>query len=109
MLSYVALDCIITRAPEASLSSILITFSSPFLQDSGFVDCLCPMRGSVLPLLSSLDVPDVILLEISVASDEILDTSERGDLIDSLFGWAVKEALMDLGMHFNRMELASSL
>lgn len=63
----------------------------------------------MLLLLPSLDVPDVMLLEISVASDEILDTSERGDLIDSLFGCVLKEALMDLGMHFKLTELVSSL
>lgn len=37
-----ALDCIITRAPEASLSSIVITFSFSSLVESGFFCCFFP-------------------------------------------------------------------
>ena len=59
-------------------------------------------------LLLPLDLTED-LLEPSILSDELLDSSERGDFMDSLRNCLVKEALIDRGMHFECPEDGSSL
>lgn len=73
------------------------------------LDCCLLERGSVILLLPPLDVPGVLIRELSTLSDEILGPSERGDLIDSHLGCLLIEALSDLGIHLVRVELPSSL
>lgn len=64
-----------------------------------------PVAGSVILRLLPLDMLGVI----SSPSEEILGPSERGDLIDSLLGCLLREALIDRGMHFDPTEFVSSL
>lgn len=59
-------------------------------------------------MLLQSGVSGMMVLELSTLSDEILGPSEMGDLIDSHFGCLLSVALIDLGMHFKRVELASS-
>ena len=58
----------------------------------------------LLPLDVTGDMP-----EPSILSDEFRGTSETGDLMDSLRGCLVNEALIDRGMHFECPEDDSSL
>lgn len=95
-----ALDWIITRAPEASLSSIFITCSSS--RAESLFDGLLSGEGSVILLLLPFDELANNALELSALSEEILALSERGDLIDSLRGCLAIEALINRGMHFDR-------
>lgn len=52
----------------------------------------------ILWLLLLDDIED--MQEPSILSDEVLGLSEIGDLMDSLRGCLVSEALIDRGMHF---------
>lgn len=72
-------------------------------------DCFFAGRGSVILLLPPMDMAGVVVRELSTLSDEILGPSETGDLIDSHLGCLPRETLIDLGMHFVRVELPSSL
>lgn len=92
---------------NTQLSSILITFSSS-LKESSLFDSLLA-EGSVILLLAPLDTLGEMVFEPSSPSEEFLGLSEAGDLIDSLRGCLVSEALIDLGMHFERPEVDSSL
>ena len=47
--------------------------------------------------------------ELSTPSDEFLGLSEIGDLMDSLRGCLLSEALIDRGMHFDPPVVASPL
>ena len=47
--------------------------------------------------------------ELSTLSEEFLGFSETGDLIDSLLGCLLSEALIERGMHLVRPEFNSSL
>lgn len=69
-------------------------------------DSLVTERESVILLLPPVDV---VVLELCVLSEEILGPSETGDLIDSHLGCLLRDALIDLGMHFVRVEPPSSL
>lgn len=60
----------------------------------------------ILWLLPS-DMVGVMVRELSAPSEEILGPSERGDLIDSLLGCLLSEALIDSGMHFDRTKVSS--
>lgn len=60
-------------------------------------------------LLAPFDTLGVMVLEPSTPSEEFLGLSEAGDLIDSFRGCFVNEALIDLGMHFERPDVDSSL
>lgn len=61
----------------------------------------------ILWLLLLDDIED--MAEPSILSDEFLGPSEIGDLMDSLRGCLVSEALIDRGMHFECPEDDSSL
>lgn len=84
----------------------MITSSS--LNESILFDCLFPDEGSVILLLLPLDVTGDMLVP-SILSDEFLGPSEMGDLMDSLRGCLVNEALIDRGMHFECPEGDSPL
>lgn len=53
-------------------------------------------------------LPPMVVRKLCVLSDEILGPSDTGDLIDSHLA-LVREALIDLGMHFVRVEPPSSV
>ena len=93
---------------NTQLSSILITFSSSLNESSRF-DSFLDEEGSVILLLAPLDTHGDMVLELSTPSEEFLGLSDIGDLIDSLRGCFASEALIDLGMHFERPEVDSSL
>lgn len=63
----------------------------------------------MIRLLPPLDTQGDMVRELSTLSDEILGPSETGDLIDSLLGCLLSEALIDSGMHFELDEVVSSL
>lgn len=67
-------------------------------------DSFFPERGSVILLLPPMDEPGVDIRELSTLSDEILGPSETGDRIDTHLGCLLRETLIDLGMHFVRVE-----
>jgi hypothetical protein len=84
----------------------LITSSSR--NESTLFGCFLPDEGSVILWLLPLDdIED--MQEPSILSDEVRGPSEIGDLIDSLRGCLVSEALIDRGMHFECPEDDSSL
>ena len=58
----------------------------------------------LLPLDATGDMP-----ELSILSEELLGPSEMGDLMDSLRGCLLNDALIDRGMHFVCPEDDSSL
>lgn len=60
-------------------------------------------------LLAPLDAQWVLICAPSTPSEEFLGLSEIGDLIDSPRCCLLSDALIDLGMHFERPEVESSL
>lgn len=79
------------------------------MDESNLFDSFFAERGSVIRLLPPMDEAGVDVLELCALSDEILGPSETGDRIDSHLGCLLRETLMDLGMHFVRVEPPSSL
>lgn len=63
---------------------------------------------SVVLLLSPFDMLLNTERELSIPSEEFLGFSETGDLIDSLLGCLLSEALTERRMHFVRPEFNSS-
>lgn len=55
-------------------------------------------------LLPPLDALEVMICELSAPSEEFLGLSDTGDLIDSLRGCLLNEALIDRGIHFEPPE-----
>ncbi|KAK8697954.1 hypothetical protein V6N13_114086 [Hibiscus sabdariffa] len=63
---------------------------------------------SVVLLLSPLDMLINAERELSIPSEEFLGLSETGDLIDSLLGCLLREALIERGMDFVHPKCNSS-
>ena len=73
---------------------------SSSLHESTFFHCFLPVvEGSVILLLLPFDVTGDMFLP-SILSEEFLGPSETGDLMDSLRGCLLSEALIDLRIHF---------
>lgn len=87
----------------------MITFALSSRNDSNLPDCFLDEHGSVILLLLQLDGHGDTIREVGTLSDEIRGTSEIGDLIDSLFGCLPSDTLSDLGIHFDRVVVVSSL
>jgi hypothetical protein len=92
-------DWIITRAPEASLSSILITFSFSSWNDSTLEEDSLPSDKSVILLLALFDEPSGEDLVLHSCRLQLFLTSELGDNIVPLLDCLHDIILIVCGRH----------